>query len=1104
VVSTKRILLVVIAMLVALLTTLSLPAQAASVPGKPIAKIISGSSRVVLSWAAPASNGSTITAYQVGARKFAFGKWQAWSYYNLSKAYRSKAVAYTNGTRVQGMVRAKNAKGFGSWSTVQSTTTGLPTAVPGVGTVSGDQQITVNWSAASGNGSAITAYRIYNRSFIKGAWTTWNYRQKSAATFTTTFTNLAVGPKYQYYVRSANRWGYGPGSVTRSAFVAPTPPRGVISRSENKGITVSWTPPDSNGGSPITNYIAKTNPGGATCQALAPATSCTVNGLTNGGTYKATVIANNAFGSSAPGASPAPVIPLGVPDAPPPRASASNGSAKVEWAGRATQISAGWRHSCALLSDGSVKCWGDNTYGQLGTNGSPSSGFVSGITNATQISAGITHTCALIVEGSVKCWGNNEFGQLGNNGGPSPSIVSGITNATQISVSGYHTCALVENGDVKCWGFGGDVPVNDLIGINSTAPVLFSRLASVTRLSSGYRHICAIKEDTSVSCFGLLGGFTFQSIFPEGSITTGATQLTSGGWHTCAVLTDSSVNCWGDGAYGQLGSTSTGSDSPILIRNITDPSQISGSGIHTCAVRRDQTISCWGGDLDGQLGKGITGATGISGVIQVAAGSFHTCALLADGSIECWGLNAQGQRTVPALPKDGGSPIISYTATASPGGNTCTAIAPATSCTVNGLTNGQNYTFVVTALNAIGRSSESAPSANITPATVPNAPTMVSGISRNTQIIANWTPPLSDGGLPITSYTATATPSGNTCSAIAPATSCTIDGLYNGIGYTIRVTAVNAVGTSQASNSSPPITLKSVPGAPTAAHASAGSSSANVLWDSPRATQVGNGDNHTCSLLAGGSLMCWGDDTYGQLGNEQFYLDGFRLSATPVTVSGITNATQISAGGTHTCALLADASIKCWGNNTAGQLGNLSTVPSATPVTVSGITNATQISAGGTHACALLADASINCWGNNTAGQLGNPFSQLGTGFNVNNIYSATQVSLGSQHSCALLIDGAIRCWGYGYFGQIGNGQFNSYIDPSGVIQVSGDGGSPIISFTAVATEDPSRVCTVAPPANSCTVEGLTPGQTYTFTVTATNAIGTSSPSVPSDPVTIP
>jgi len=166
------------------------------------------------------------------------------------------------------------------------------------------------------------------------------------------------------------------------------------------------------------------------------------------------------------------------------------------------------------------------------------------------------------------------------------------------------------------------------------------------------------------------------------------------------------------------------------------------------------------------------------------------------------------------------------------------------------------------------------------------------------------------------------------------------------------------------------------------------------------------------------TVKCWGENDEGRLG------DGSMLnSATPVLVSGISNATQVSAGGYHTCALLSDNTVKCWGSNDRNALGNGSDVDSTTPVLVSNISTAIQISVGGDHSCALLSDSTIKCWGYNISGQLGNgdeygndsdvPVSVLG-------ISTATQISIGMNHSCALLNDKTVKCWGDNFDNQLG------------------------------------------------------------------------------------
>lgn len=130
--------------------------------------------------------------------------------------------------------------------------------------------------------------------------------------------------------------------------------------------------------------------------------------------------------------------------------------------------------------------------------------------------------------------------------------------------------------------------------------------------------------------------------------------------------------------------------------------------------------------------------------------------------------------------------------------------------------------------------------------------------------------------------------------------------------------------------------------------------------------QITAGKYHTCALLEDETVRCWGYNAYGQLG------DGSTTdSTTPVPVSGLSGAAQIAAGTNHTCALLEDGTARCWGQNNNGQLGDGSTVHRTTPVAVIGLSGATQVAAGINHTCAVLEDGTVLCWGGNHNGQLG-------------------------------------------------------------------------------------------------------------------------------------
>lgn len=260
----------------------------------------------------------------------------------------------------------------------------------------------------------------------------------------------------------------------------------------------------------------------------------------------------------------------------------------------AVQVDAGDATTCALLADGTIKCWGYNGFGQFGSAG-PNIPFysatpvdVDGITTATQIAVGEVHMCALLADGTIRCWGLNAFGMLGNGlidiSNPFPveerpkEQVLGISTATQITVGFYHSCALLADGAVKCWGNNSSGELGDGTNTDSSVPVDVTGISDAEQISAHYGQTCASLASGPVKCWGANGyGELGNGTNTNSNVPVEVTGITAGndvgvGWdHACASLTDGSVNCWGRNNHSQLGNaddTETDSNVPVQVVGI--------------------------------------------------------------------------------------------------------------------------------------------------------------------------------------------------------------------------------------------------------------------------------------------------------------------------------------------------------------------------------------------------------------------------------------------------------------------------------------------------------------------------------------------------------
>ena len=205
------------------------------------------------------------------------------------------------------------------------------------------------------------------------------------------------------------------------------------------------------------------------------------------------------------------------------------------------------------------------------------------------------------------------------------------------------------------------------------------------------------------------------------------------------------------------------------------------------------------------------------------------------------------------------------------------------------------------------------------------------------------------------------------------------------------------------------------------------------------AVQLSYGDDHICALIKGGSVSCWGENYAGESGHGAVPGDTEDAMVPPGRVPGIATATAVSAGDGITCVLLADRSVRCWGDNSYGTLGtgrsNGPRDASESPVAVKGISNASAIIVGGSHACAIVSGGHVWCWGDNGNGQLGDgrsshrhsvtpgapDFSPVPV--EVQGVTHAVAIAAGSWHTCALLRSRTVECWGSDAYGQLGDGR---------------------------------------------------------------------------------
>ena len=739
-------------------------------------------------------------------------------------------------------------------------------------------------------------------------------------------------------------------------------------------------------------------------------------------------------------------------------------------------VTSGAVHGMALMDDGmerTVWTWGNNNYGQLGDNNKPTRsdkpvqvkgedniGYLTGVVS---IGAGEFHSVALKDDGTVWAWGYNHEGELGDGtmgtDRITPVQVVGeggtgfLTGVAAINAGGFHALAVKTDGTVRAWGsnyYGQLGNGNNGEGTESAAPVPVAgedgigRLTDVMAAAGGNSHTVALKKDGTVWAWGRnhagqlgdghLGtdSNTPVQVVGEGGtgFLTGVVAVSASEHHSVAVKNDGTVWAWGRNYWGQLGdgNSETDSDTPVQVLDrggvgtLTGIVAVAAGEEHTLSLRYDGTVLAWGYNQYGQCGDGNSGVgiytntpvlasreggTGtLTDVVAISADLYHSVALKNDGTettVWAWGYNSSGQLG------DGGSPTNKDVPTQVLGVGGSGHLTG-----VGAIAAGYAHTLALkddgTAVWAWGDNLRGQLGNNASPA------------DSDTPVVV-----LDEAGTGDLTGVGAIAASGSHSHALKTDGTVLWSWGYNAYGQ---------LGDNQASETQSDLPVK-----------------VHNDTDSGDLTGVGKisaGTDHTLALNTDGTVLwSWGFNNRGQLGDNS--IDARIL---PVKVHGeedvgfLTGVQEADGGEYHSVALMNDGTVRAWGYNSSGELGDGTGVPGAdsdVPVQVLGeggsgfLTGITQIAAGQHHCVALRNDGTVWTWGWNSDGQIGNGIEGSDIGFDTpvqvidvdgeGFLTGIQAVAAGYQHSLALRDDGLVLTWGRNAYGQLGDGNIGNDYD---------------------------------------------------------------------------
>lgn len=648
----------------------------------------------------------------------------------------------------------------------------------------------------------------------------------------------------------------------------------------------------------------------------------------------------------------------------------------------APPLTAGRAHSCAVLDDGQVACWGDNAHGQLGDDGEGRAkpARVGNARFVVDVVAGDDFTCILHRSGRVRCFGAGGRGQLGT-GALTDRPRAGPTtlpSARAIAAGAEHACAVVEGGAVRCWGLNryGQVGAQGR-ALYAVSPVAVDGIEGARALALGAAHSCALLDDGTVRCWGAdfagqRGDGARESRGAHSAVVglENVRALSSGAHHTCALTGDGSVFCWGAAGGGRLGGHAEDLLAPALVPELSGARAIAAGGTFTCALTGD-TLRCLGGPFG--AGRDFPA----KGAVRLVAGEGHACFRLASGSVRCLGDASAGQL---GDARRGG--LSSPTPLRVPGLDDTVRLAAggSRSCAVR--TNAEAYCW--------GGGSP-------TPSRVGDGPfidvVLAGGAVLGRHVGDNLS--LLEEDTLITSARLGGIAALDLAAGSGHACVVSDEGEARCFGRGEAGQLGDGRKRARGENANAPVLVRGVGGL----------------------VEIGAGRAHTCALDREGRVFCWGSHTLGELGHPSK-----QSRAQPVRVEA-PFAVELDVGAHHACLRDEGGAVYCWGAGEHGQLGDGARQGSRYVVPVQDLEDTLSLAVGAHHGCAVRRDGSVLCWGDGESGQLGDgarvsrpsPVPVVG-------LTRAVEVVAGERHTCAREESGAVYCWGAGESGQLGQG----------------------------------------------------------------------------------